>query len=89
MAEGFVEDDYLKPAVLDVIDSSQLQYIWGSPEIVNHFGSNKHVANMAPGDWRKRSDCKNPIVWLSRGFRLIDHSILVNKLRNFAVPWSI
>ena len=45
VGEGFIVDDYLKPAVLDVIDSSQY-----GPEIVKYFGFDKHNGYMVPED---------------------------------------
>ena len=45
VGERFIVDDYLKPAVLDVIDSSQY-----GPEIRNYFGFDKHDGYMFPED---------------------------------------
>ena len=45
VGEGFIVDDYLKPAVLDVIDSSQY-----GPEIVKYFGFDKHDGYMVSED---------------------------------------
>lgn len=65
VAEGFVVDDYFKPAVLNVIDSSQYGAVPKSSTTLALL--NKHVAYMVPGDRRKRSDCQNPTVRLSEG----------------------
>ena len=86
VAEDFVVDDFLKPAVLNVIDSSQYGAVPKSSSTLTLI-SILHT-------WFLETDRNGATVITllfdyRKAFDVIDHSILVNKLRNLAVPRSL
>ena len=86
MAEDFVVDDFLKPAVLNVIDSSQYGAVPKSSSTLTLI-SILHTWSLETD--RNGSTVTTLLFDYRKAFHVIDHSILVNKLRNLAVPRSI
>ena len=86
MAEDFVVDDFLKPAVLNVIDSSQYGAVPKSSSTLTLI-SILHTWSLETD--RNGSTVTTLLFDYRKAFNVIDHSILVNKLRNLAVPRSI
>ena len=86
VAEGFVVDDYLKPAVLNVIDSSQYGEVPKSSTTLALI-SMLHTWSLETNG--NGATVRTLLFDYRKAFDLIDHSILVNKLRNLTVPSSI
>ena len=86
MAEDFVVDDFLKPNVLNVIDSSQYGAVPKSSSTLTLI-SILHTWSLETD--RNGSTVTTLLFDYRKAFDAIDHSILVNKLRNLAVPRSI
>ena len=86
MAEDFVVDDFLKPAVLNVIDSSQYGAVPKSSSTLTLI-SILHTWSLETD--RNGATATTLLFDYRKAFDLIDHSILVNKLRNLALPRSI
>ena len=86
MAEDFVVDDFLKPAVLNVIDSNQYGAVPKSSSTLTLI-SILHTWSLETD--RNGSTVTTLLFDYRKAFDVIDHSILVNKLRNLAVPRSI
>ena len=86
VAEDFVVDDFLKPAVLNVIDSSQYGAVPKSSSTLTLI-SILHTWSLETD--RNGATVTTLLFDYRKAFDVIDHSILVNKLRNLAVPRSI
>ena len=86
MAEDFVVDDFFKPAVLNVIDSSQYGAVPKSSSTLTLI-SILHTWSMETD--RNGATVTTLLFDYRKALDVIDHSILVNKLRNLAVPRSI
>ena len=81
VAEGFIVDDYLKPAVMNVIDDSQYGAIPNS-------STTMALISMLH-DWSLGTD-ENGATVRTILCDFIDHSILISKLRNACnLPTSI
>ena len=87
MAEDFVVDDFLKPAVLNVIDSSQYGAVPKSSSTLTLISILLHTWSLETD--RNGATVTTLLFDYRKAFNVIDHSILVNKLRNLAVPRSI
>ena len=83
MAEDFVVDDFLKPAVLNVIDSSQYGAVPKSSSTLTLINI-LHTWSLETD--RNGSTVTTLLFDYRKAFDVMDHSILVNKLRNLAVP---
>ena len=81
--EEFLVDDYLKPTVLDVIDSSQYVAVPKSSSTLALISMLHRWSLETDGN---RATVRTLLFDYRKAFYLIDHSILVNKLRNLAVP---
>ena len=86
MAEDFVVDDFLKPAVLNAVDSSQYGAVPKSSSTLTLI-SILHTWSLETD--RNRATVTTLLFDYRKAFNVIDHSILVNKLGNLAVPRSI
>ena len=88
MAEDFVVDDFLKPAVLNVIDSSHYVAVpKSSSTLTLTLISILHTWSLETD--RNGATVTTLLFDYRKAFDVVDHSILVNKLRNLAVPRSI
>ena len=86
VAEEFIVDDYVKPAVLEMIDKTQygaIPYSSTTMALINmlhHWylgtGGNGSTARTILFDYRK-------------AFNFIDHEIPINKVCRLNIPWSI
>ena len=87
VAEGFIVDDYLKPAVMSVIDDSQNGAIPNS-------STTMALISMLH-DWSLGTDgngatVRTILLDYRKAFDFIDHSILISKLGNLCnLPTSI
>ena len=86
IAEGYVVDDFIKPAALQVLDDRQYGAV---PK------SSTTIALLEMLDsWTKTTDGNGSTVRTllfdyRKAFDLIDHGILVNKLKSLNLPVSI
>ena len=79
VAEGFVMDGFVKPAVMNILDDNQYRAIPNS--------SNTMALISMLHSWSLGTDGNKPtirilLLYYHRAFDLIDHSILVRKLHN-------
>ena len=86
VAEDFVVESFVKPAVMKQIDSKQFGTIPQS--------STTHALISMIHTWNKQTDGNGSVVRVvlfdfKKAFDLIDHSILVEKLMTFDIPNSI
>ena len=86
VAEDFVVESFVKPAVMKQIDSKQFGTIPQS--------STTHALISMIHTWNKQTDGNGSAVRVvlfdfKKAFDLIDHSILVEKLMTFDIPHSI
>ena len=86
LAEDFVVTEYVKPAVLCMLDPSKFGVI---PKSSTTLALLEMLHKWTQGtDW-EWCNYKNSVVWLKKAFDLIDHSILVRKLWALSIPPSI
>ena len=86
IAEDFVVSDYIKPALEEVVDPNQFGNISGSSTVL--------ALNSMVHKWLQATDGNSATVRVflfdyRKAFDLIDHSILVKKLKQIKVPNSI
>ena len=86
VAEDFVVESFVKPAVMKQIDSKQFGTIPQS--------STTHALISMIHTWNKQTDGHGSVVRVvlfdfKKAFDVIDHSILVEKLMTFDIPHSI
>ena len=86
LAEGYVVEQYVKPAVLARVDVNQFGTV---------LGSNTTIALISMlHSWLCDTDRNEATVWailldFRKAFSLIDHKILVRKLMTYSLPSSI
>ena len=87
VAEGFIVDDYLKPAVMSVIDDSQYGAI---PNSSTTIALNSMLHDWSLGTGGNGATVRTILFDYRKAFDFIDHSILISKLRNqFSLLTSI
>ena len=86
IAEEFVITDFIKPAVLKNEDRSQYGTIPGSSTVMALISMFHKCLSETDGTG---SDVRALLFDFRKAFDLIDHTILVNKLKLLAIPNSI
>ena len=86
VAEKFIVEDYVKPAILNVIDRSQYGAIPNSSTTMALISMLHH--------WRINTDGNGSTIRTilfdyRKSFDFIDHGVLVNKMGNLNIPRSI
>ena len=86
VAEDFVVEEFVKPAVLKKVDPNQFGTIPGS-------NTTQALISMLHS-WNKATDgsgatVRTVLVDFKKAFDLIDHHILVDKLKSYDIPESI
>ena len=83
MAEELIVNDYIKPAVLKIIDPRQFGTVPGSSTVISMFHK-----------WLGDTDGTGSTIRVllcdySKAFDLIDHRLLVNKIKQLDIPNSV
>ena len=86
VAEEFIVEDYVKPAILDIIDASQYGAIPNSSTTMALISMLHHWFINTDGNG---ATIRTILFDYRKAFDFIDHTILVKKLGNLNIPRSI